>query len=760
MGKRNQTNNDRGNILTFLQKIFGVDRHALAPKSVQGYEVVNAFAKSYSFESSSNWARQYELYKANPIAQGCTLAYALTIPEAPLVIVKGDSVTTTHALLDKYNSINVSYRMHMAGMLTNICISGNSYDLKIKQGNNIVRLQTLSDKQITPVPNNDGTISHYLLRTGMGVGIEVPVEDVVHTRGFWVDPEQPWRGMSPVELATSSIETYNEATRMAMSLFKNDGVPHTLIVYPNDLDDDQKALIAESFRAKHGGKHKGGVGVLDGGAQLLRLGMSMNDTEAPELMSALESRICSIYRVDQFMAMTAAGLANSTYSNVLTSTKNFTTLTRVPMWLMLQDQISAQWQNEYPEVRVGFDLSEVDALIADPKEAQDSARLNFQTGIYTLDEAREAMGKEVADVPEVMPVGDVAALPVVADPTAAPVVADVASQALNGAQITSLVDIAVQVKAGTLSQEAGRGIAVVAFPSIEADQLDQIFGSSAALTTEPEDIVELNYEADGTIWLNTELSSCDEVTYHSAMTDLIDKNASNLASDLRKVMAQLGKELETLKPSKLSSVVLHKKDPFNVEEWKKKFDAATSATRTKMIDDYMRSAVKSVDENWGDIESILDTVQRNAVASSAEKIKESVDTIKTEITELLAANAGATEVELRELVGARFKNVYAQSRINNIAKTTATATNGATQRDTWKRMGERKNGRKVVRSWLAMAGARPTHAAASGQKEDANGLFNIGGEKTAYPSGSGLSAKNACNCNCITRAHLQPKTTA
>lgn len=53
--------------------------------------------------------------------------------------------------------------------------------------------------------------------------------------------------------------------------------------------------------------------------------------------------------------------------------------------------------------------------------------------------------------------------------------ADVASQALNGAQIASLIDVIVQAATGVLTVESAKAIVAASFPTLSPDQVDGIF---------------------------------------------------------------------------------------------------------------------------------------------------------------------------------------------------------------------------------------------------------------------------------------------
>jgi hypothetical protein len=128
---------------------------------------------------------------------------------------------------------------------------------------------------------------------------------------------------------------------------------------------------------------------------------------------------------------------------------------------------------------------------------------------------------------------------------------DVASSALNGAQIASLVEIVTQVAVGAIPKESARAIVEASFPTLTAEQVASIFNSITEGGIQPEEVLqsailsalmlgqkkkpELN-QADADAWLNKlrdagetidleewELVHEDEAGDHETESDLNEK---------------------------------------------------------------------------------------------------------------------------------------------------------------------------------------------------------------------------------------------
>ena len=221
--------------------------------------------------------------------------------------------------------------------------------------------------------------------------------------------------------------------------------------------------------------------------------------------------------------------------------------------------------------------------------------------------------------------------------------------------------------------------------------------------------------------------------------DLNTEATDAISAKLSDVIHELGKD-----------VIKQSKGKIDWQAWEKKFLKATEKEREALILKVIGQAWKDADalEDLGDAET---NIFVEATKESADKIKESIGTIREEVQELLRANAGRTGAELATILKDKFETL-AVSRANLIARTTATAATGGTQKKTWNEYNKRQTDtkKKIVRVWLTQRDKKVRHPEMDMQPEDDNGFFTVNGNKTEYPSGSGLDASDACNCRCVT----------
>lgn len=317
----------------------------------------------HSFTPIVNWSGAYKMWKANPVAQACTITYSLMMPEAQLGVVTPSGYSYDDPIVTMLT--RNQWRVTMAEIMTILCIGGNAYGYKLRNASGaVIGIRWYSDKYFAPVNDGWGDVDYYHYYNG-AVTYSVPKEDVVHIVGFWYDPEKPLGGGSPVELAAQSIEGYNEASATVFNIHKNDAMPKTIVVYDEELTPEQVSLAERSFKRKYGGDRRGSVGIMWGVKDVKRLALDWNELGLSDTFGQYETRICGAYKVHPIIAGTHMGLSQSTYSNFEQASKDFTNMVRVPFWNMLADQINAQLAIPDYGVEIGFDLSTVQALAGD-----------------------------------------------------------------------------------------------------------------------------------------------------------------------------------------------------------------------------------------------------------------------------------------------------------------------------------------------------------------------------------------------------------
>jgi HK97 family phage portal protein len=785
--------------MSFFDRLLGREQKALTV-SERG-ELPGLASLQYtkhSFTPVTNFTQAYRLWKENPVAQGCTQAYALTMPEAYLAVRQDEQFVYDHPVSQLF--AGSSWRLSMATAMTYLCIGGNVYYHKLRNNAGaVIELRPYSDANFAPVLDEYGNIRAYHYYNGSNTW-EVPKDDVVHIRGFWVDPAFSYAGGSPIVLASTTIESYNEASGTIFSIHKNDAMPKTLVIYDEELSPDQISLAERSFKRKYGGERRGSVGHMWGVKSVERLALDYQELGMESTFSQYEARICGVYRVHPIIAYTYAGIMSSTYSNAEQASKDFTDMVRVPLWQMIADQINAQFAIPEFGVEVAFDLSTVEALKPSVESQQTTAIAAFTAGVLTQDEARETFG--------LMPLGATAEVVTASrdkrvqtkrlqtkqyddiDFNPPQAVREEAAQGLewreefgrggtevgvarardlsNGRIISP--ETARRMKAYFLRHEidkeaegwnddengypsAGR----IAWALWGGDPgfawVDDIVTRMDAEDAEYEDGIDNDNDSEGgesSGLAPFRSDAVDDAVFFKAVDDISEKWAKRIATAFAKEAANLEAELIGNVKSRGSVMTKQEGDPFDVEEWTARFLSATESEREGLVEEMVKAASSDVDAEDGE----YGKARREGIDESSQKIASSIGTIREDVRFILNNSGGLSGEEIADLLRSKFAEIKS-SRADAIGRTTATATTGKTQSAVWKTASDRESDpdRKIVRQWVSFPGARDAHSGANGQFEDLDtGFFTVGGEETEYPAGPGLSAKNAVNCRCITRA--------
>jgi HK97 family phage portal protein len=323
--------------------------------------IVGDIWSRHSFTPVTNWPAAYAMWKANPIAQGCTLAYSLMMPEAQIGVIQPNGDYDFEQPIVELLTRD-QWRVTMSEIMTILCIGGNAYGYKLRNGSGaVIGIRWYTDKRFAPVNDGWGDVAYYLYYDGMQT-YRVEKTDVVHLVGFWYDPEKPMGGGSPIDMASQSIEGFNEASATVFNIHKNDAMPKTVVIYDEELTTEQIAAAERTFKRKYGGDRRGAVGHMWGIKDIKRLALDWAEMCLSDTFGQYETRICGVYRVHPIIAFTHAGMATSTYSNFEQASKDFTTMSRVPFWNLLAEQLNAQLAIPDFGVQIGFDLSTVQAL--------------------------------------------------------------------------------------------------------------------------------------------------------------------------------------------------------------------------------------------------------------------------------------------------------------------------------------------------------------------------------------------------------------
>lgn len=224
----------------------------------------------------------------------------------------------------------------------------------------------VGDSAIRPVKgyrfrSGAGT-SHYAA-SGRDAATLAP-ENVMHWRFF--DPDNFWRGLSPVAAAARSIARHNAYGSWNTALAQNMGKVVGVLSFEHDPGDEGEAALNRKWREQHAGPAGAGRPLIIGGLkEFIATGLNPVDadwTKGEEASAILAAIVLGV-------APELVGIAaQKTYSNMQEARKALYTETVLPLLDSLRDEMNLRVAASYgPGWRLDYDTQNVEALQPDMK---------------------------------------------------------------------------------------------------------------------------------------------------------------------------------------------------------------------------------------------------------------------------------------------------------------------------------------------------------------------------------------------------------
>jgi HK97 family phage portal protein len=300
-------------------------------------------------------------------------------------------------------------------------LDGNAYYWKQRsEAGRLLALWPLPPAKVGVVPGETTAtyVSHYLYKPNdREEPMRLRMEDVLHLK-LELDPDEPWRGRSPVQAVLKHIFTDEEATAFCNAMLKNYGVPSALIspapttgaggLAGPPMPKEQAERFKEQWMAATGGDRRGEPVVMGHPMQVDTVSFNPQQMLLDKLQLLPETRICSAFGVPPIIAYFQAGLNNATYSNAEQFQAGFVLNTMVPYWTLVGEQYTHDLVPEFygagpggrndADEEIRYDLTEVRALQEDENQKHERIFRAVGGPYMTVNDGRRDVG--LPELPE------------------------------------------------------------------------------------------------------------------------------------------------------------------------------------------------------------------------------------------------------------------------------------------------------------------------------------------------------------------------
>jgi len=386
---------------------FAWDNKALFGKPMEipvAHEMlINASTSHYALTTASYLEWVELAYKKNEIINGAINLIINTFNEAAVQVVDADGelldMHPTHLILQHMNDIDTQ-KQFFKRLLLYYYLGDVVYIQKVfTRGHKLTELGLLRpDKVEILVRKDNAGIGGYKYRPNDSIEeILFDKEEIIFINSM--DPADRLKGWSSLKSLARRIETDNELTDHVKAVIENRGEPGSILKVPEELDPRQAKVLSQSFDDRFSGLKKGKTMVLQGGMEYQSIGMSFRDLEADILFNTQEAKILSTLGIPLSIYNSISGQGASTFDNMRTSYKMFWRQTIIPLQNMVADYLSnddtlISRKDKAKGIKIVFDRTNVDALQEQQDEKSNRARLDYQVGLITLNEARLIGGYE------------------------------------------------------------------------------------------------------------------------------------------------------------------------------------------------------------------------------------------------------------------------------------------------------------------------------------------------------------------------------
>ncbi|MDR2681457.1 MAG: phage portal protein, partial [Holosporaceae bacterium] len=326
-------------------------------------------------------------FQRNAIAFRAVNLISRGIASIPMSVKNREDKTENLKLTNLLNrpNENQSRGIFFETLVNYLLISGNAFIHFGENGD----LNCLRTDRVRIVPNASKTAIesyHYEVDSSKFI---ISRDDILHLKLF--NPLNDWYGLSPLQVASRSIDQHNAISDHNLAILQNGGRPSGCLMVKNgteNLNDEQREQLREDIKNTYAGSiNAGKIMVLEGCFEWKEMGFSPKDLDFSAGKNMNSREIALAFGVPPSMV----GLCeNSNFTSYREARLHLWEDTILPMGELVRLELSGWLSKKFhTAVEIVFDLDAVHALTSKREMLwQKISNANF----LTANEKREILG--------------------------------------------------------------------------------------------------------------------------------------------------------------------------------------------------------------------------------------------------------------------------------------------------------------------------------------------------------------------------------
>ena len=203
---------------------------------------------------------------------------------------------TSHAALDLWNKANdfMAGQLYVEIFQQHLELTGEAYWVIVRGMGIPLEMWPVKPSRMTPNPHPTEYLIGWIYTAPDGQKIPLGIDEVIQLRK--PDPDNSYRGMSPVQALLRDIESSRHAAEYTRNFFVNGAMPGGLIEFPVALDDPAYERFRDRWAEQHQGvRNAHRVALIEHGGKWIDRKFTMADMQLSELRKLSSEAIREAY---------------------------------------------------------------------------------------------------------------------------------------------------------------------------------------------------------------------------------------------------------------------------------------------------------------------------------------------------------------------------------------------------------------------------------------------------------------------------------